>query len=520
MKQSEPEILGENDPGYNDQKWRQNNGFKDTMLGDQATGGDAVDGPPGIEGNPTALQISRMQEFDALSGAAQEGKESYITFAGGGEMIEFSHSMQMSSSSSVSIGLDLEGGMAWGMDVGAEINVLALTVGTENNWEWENSESRGESRTKSTSNGRSATVAYTLGDPNPGDKFVVQVTDNKVFGTPFFKTIGGASRCPHEPNTTPREGGVDVTQMLPFCPQPNGLVCADTTDGCPCTNLEPDEWAVYKMKFRVDYTNCILKGNTGKCLAQPKDATFDYKLRLSNTYDCQKAPEGSNPDNLDGKCLPAEPGVCSGADGPAGMVIMIDGVVLGKQEIMLGALPIGEHELLVQVIKGPVCDTHKQIEIVLSSACEYDMMGDMCIMNPFVADDTTDDDLLTRPIEPESACNSIIESSAFIEEISWSSPSRRRTTESIGKEQHLHRTIRKLEDRVLGLHGNIDNKIVELQTTVLLLVGLVSVLALGLVAVNLPRLSLSRRVAGSTTPHPRSSQQYTHAPTNPSTFSD
>ena len=51
-------------------------------------------------------------------------------------------------------------------------------------------------------------TAYTLGDPDPFDKFVIQVSTDKRYGTPTFKTIGGASRCPGEPGTMWCESGM------------------------------------------------------------------------------------------------------------------------------------------------------------------------------------------------------------------------------------------------------------------------------------------------------------------------
>ena len=44
-------------------------------------------------------------------------------------------------------------------------------------------------------------VEYSLGDDDPFDKFIIHVSSDKRFGTPLFKTIGGASKCPGEPNT-------------------------------------------------------------------------------------------------------------------------------------------------------------------------------------------------------------------------------------------------------------------------------------------------------------------------------
>ena len=44
-------------------------------------------------------------------------------------------------------------------------------------------------------------TSYSLGDPDHGDKFVIQVSYDNRFGTPIFQTVGGSTKCPGEPNT-------------------------------------------------------------------------------------------------------------------------------------------------------------------------------------------------------------------------------------------------------------------------------------------------------------------------------
>ena len=51
---------------------------------------------------------------------------------------------------------------------------------------------------------------YALGDPDPLDKFVIQISTDSRWGTPIFNTIGGASRCPGEKNTMWRESGIGI----------------------------------------------------------------------------------------------------------------------------------------------------------------------------------------------------------------------------------------------------------------------------------------------------------------------
>ena len=49
------------------------------------------------------------------------------------------------------------------------------------------------------------TVSYTFSDPDPDDSFTVSVMRDLVWGAPVFVTVGGASHCVAEANTTQRE---------------------------------------------------------------------------------------------------------------------------------------------------------------------------------------------------------------------------------------------------------------------------------------------------------------------------
>jgi hypothetical protein len=52
---------------------------------------------------------------------------------------------------------------------------------------------------------RSKTVTYALGDDDIGDNFTVDILQDRVYGTPVFKTISGNSSCPYEPKTVNRD---------------------------------------------------------------------------------------------------------------------------------------------------------------------------------------------------------------------------------------------------------------------------------------------------------------------------
>ena len=61
-----------------------------------------------------------------------------------------------------------------------------------------------------------------------GDYFAVRVTEDPVYGTPVFTTMGGQSRCPGETGTNRRESQVTIKSIVPRCPAGSGDV--------PCTN--------------------------------------------------------------------------------------------------------------------------------------------------------------------------------------------------------------------------------------------------------------------------------------------
>jgi hypothetical protein len=52
----------------------------------------------------------------------------------------------------------------------------------------------------------SQTVGYTLADDDVKDVFTLDVLQDRVYGTPVFKTISGNSSCPYEEKTVPRDG--------------------------------------------------------------------------------------------------------------------------------------------------------------------------------------------------------------------------------------------------------------------------------------------------------------------------
>jgi len=131
----------------------------------------------------------------------------YLTFSGGGHALEFN--------SDISSNID-SWGYSWviegeaGSEEGYEQETAAsIVIGST-----EHHDSKGKSaaleRSMAWAKFGNLEVSYILGDPDPYDKFVVAVSTDKRFGTPIFRTVGGASKCPGEPNTLWRESGLIV----------------------------------------------------------------------------------------------------------------------------------------------------------------------------------------------------------------------------------------------------------------------------------------------------------------------
>jgi hypothetical protein len=131
----------------------------------------------------------------------------YLTFSGGGHALEFNSAIS-SNIDSWGYSWVIEGEASSGEGYEMETAVSIVTGAAEHH----NKKGKSASleRTMAWAKYGNLEVSYSLGDPDPYDKFVVAVSTDKRFGTPIFKTIGGASKCPGEPNTLWRESGLIV----------------------------------------------------------------------------------------------------------------------------------------------------------------------------------------------------------------------------------------------------------------------------------------------------------------------
>jgi len=118
----------------------------------------------------------------------------------------------------------------------------------------------GKSSSQEHSYTRSVTI--TLSDSNMGDYFVMRITEDPVFGTPVFTTMGGQSKCPAETMTAARESKVTM-RIEPRCGPGHNK---------PCTK----QWLGYDSpaNFGAIITN-----------ASPTGDDVWYSLGLANFFD-------------------------------------------------------------------------------------------------------------------------------------------------------------------------------------------------------------------------------------------
>ena len=158
--------------------------------------------------NSTSVSaIDPASEPNLLSNPATSDANIYLTFSGGGHALEFS--------TSISSNIDSYG-YSWTLEAESQItnNMDTELSGfiAYSNWHFHDTGGKSVALEHAMAWAKYGELetSYTLSDPEHGDKFVIQVKFDKRFGTPIFQTIGGASKCPGEPNTIWREHGLTL----------------------------------------------------------------------------------------------------------------------------------------------------------------------------------------------------------------------------------------------------------------------------------------------------------------------
>lgn len=168
------------------------------------------------------------------------------------------------------------------------------------------------SKSTSTSSVRSKEIAYVLTDKNPGDVFTVDIKRDKVYGTPAFQLVAGASSCPHEPNTQRRDAP-DIRIL-----------------NSPQLNVPANQQAV----FTAQLTNLSETGET-------------------RTYNVIVDPAS----NLEGA------------------IIRLGGQLVSQFPATF-TIPPGSVFATLTVEKGPVAATYNDLKLIIYSPCDEDQQAE------------------------------------------------------------------------------------------------------------------------------------------------
>lgn len=113
---------------------------------------------------------------------------------------DFNSSVEVSTSSSISLEFSLFIEKSVGVEAGIEIAGVGFSGGIEAKFRSE----LGGSKSQNIEHKR--TTGFYLKDDDLGDFFSVDIKEDLVYGTPVFALVSGRSSCPWEPGTQPREG--------------------------------------------------------------------------------------------------------------------------------------------------------------------------------------------------------------------------------------------------------------------------------------------------------------------------
>jgi len=301
----------------------------------------------GVGENTTDYSTTKQSPFMGL----EDGK-TLISFSGGGQALEFSHSSYASVSLSQGTNVDWNLEMQWEWNYNFEFTKpVKFKFGQsgdgvhEDEFVLSHEEDHGRARAFS--------VTVTLADPDNGDHFYLTVHTDSAFGTPIFNLAGGLTSCPGEPGTNWAEDYVWLSEIAPRCKyMQKGEVPAGQED-YECKNLAQGQIAEFALSFIV--------GDAGP------DIATGFLLVATAFHDSTLQE-------------------CGDAGRTGGLIIMVRGEALGTKAFDLEYLPSGTSEMIINVDTVSPCLEYNEVELAAVSACEFGMRGGISMMSPMDPD--------------------------------------------------------------------------------------------------------------------------------------
>ena len=233
-----------------------------------ACSGVSADGEPNnpLSSSPLfqKLCLSETLEGDAIPGGVQSSNgpetllgflndnKKYITY-GADSPVELSWTSTVTESKAFVVEFDYSRTLS--VDLIFDFNFEAFGIGleTKNDYGLTNVFNIQLGKSSEEEHEEERTVTVSFGDNDNGDFFAVKITEDSVYGTPVFTTMGGASKCPGETGTSRRESNVKILEIRERCGLDNASPCNELTlnngdyanFGAVIENLSPTQDEVY-----------------------------------------------------------------------------------------------------------------------------------------------------------------------------------------------------------------------------------------------------------------------------------
>ena len=202
-----------------------------------------------------------------------KSQDIYLTFSGGGHVLEFTSSIE-DRIDGMGYGWNFKADAEAKTDVDMEFEIMIIEGKMDQTTLY--GKNAGIEHVMAWAKYGELSTTYSLGDSDPFDKFVIKVATDKRFGTPIFKTIGGASKCPAEPNTMWRESGIILTTLASpgmnnkfVSPQSSALFDVIITNESP-------------YRESVDYGLVVMSGK--QYVGDFGGNMLDLKFRINGEY--------------------------------------------------------------------------------------------------------------------------------------------------------------------------------------------------------------------------------------------
>ena len=254
------------------------------------------------------LCASEMLTGDSIPGGLQTaGAETLLGFLsdnkklitfGANSPMDLSWTSTVSASKAFDVEFELSRKLSADLLVNAEFEIFGVGLLTKDDYGLTNTFTVHLGKSSEEEHESDRTVTVTLGDDDGGDFFAVRITEDPVYGTPVFTTMGGASKCPGETGTSRRESNVRILEIRERCGTDKASPCNELTlgpgdnanFGVVIENLSPTQDEVYyTLEVAGPYDDYLESGGDGNYTCGVSGQGSGLVVLFSST-DIQRIP--------------------------------------------------------------------------------------------------------------------------------------------------------------------------------------------------------------------------------------